>query len=463
MNPTYPLPMTRTRPIRLKITAGGLADADQATTGPIALWIECPGPPSEAGMGPIRAAYPRILRISRPDDPAAPPHDLAIDRPGCVLIPGLVNAHTHLDLTALAPRPHDPDRPGAFTAWADMIRRERPATPEAIAASVSLGVRLTLAGGVVAVGDIAGAAGGRATLRALDTLADSPLQGICFVEFFGIGTRSRDAMDSLPALAECLAARAPARIRAGLQPHAPYSVSRPAYERAARLAAEHGLPISTHLAETLEEREFVAHATGPKRAFLESLGLWSDSELCHLGRGEHPVAHLSPVLGITPFLLAHLNDAEDAAIDILVRTHASVAYCPRASVYFGAPSRLGPHRYREMLDAGVNVCLGTDSIVNLDTPGRISVLDDARLLVRWDGLAPRTALAMMTTNGAAALGLDPDAFRLRTGASPAGVVAVPIGDGNPDASVFESDEPPEILFMRSDSCFCGAGPGTSNA
>jgi cytosine/adenosine deaminase-related metal-dependent hydrolase len=461
MNPNLPMQMPRTQPFCIRISAGGLADADHARPGPIALWIKCPMP--SPAKGPIRADRPRILLISSPDDPAAPPHDLAIDRPESVLIPGLVNAHTHLDLTALAPRPHDPALPGAFTNWADMIRRERPATHESIADSVRLGVRLGLAGGVVAVGDIAGAAGGRATLTALDTLAESPIHGICFTEFFGIGTRAGDAMDLLPALAERLGARPTGRLRPGLQPHAPYSVSRAVYERAARLAMEHGLPISTHLAETLEEGEFVAHATGAKRAFLEALGLWSDAELADLGRGEHPVEHLSPILGITPFLLAHLNDTDDAAIGTLARTGASVAYCPRASAYFGAPASLGPHRYREMLEAGVNVSLGTDSIVNLDTPDRISVLDDARLLVRRDGLDARTAFAMMTTRGAAALGLDPDAFRFRPGASPVGVAAVPVGGGNPDASVFKSDEAPEILLMRSDSCFCGAGPGTSNA
>ncbi len=335
-----------------------------------------------------------------------------------------------------------------------MIIRERPADPGAIRAAMQDGIEKSLAGGVVAVGDILGAAGGRPTLAGLAALAASPLSGVGFVEFFGIGARTAAAIESLEALVHELAAWPPsARIRPGLHPHAPNTVSRVLYDHAAAIASRDGLPISTHLAETAEERAFVEEAAGPQRDLLESMGIWDDAESAHIGRGAHPIEHLAPVLERVPFLVAHANDCPDRGIETFARTRTSVAYCPRASAYFGAPDRFGPHRFADMLAAGVNVCLGTDSIVNLDTPDRISPLDDARLLAHTTDTLAHTLLAMMTTHGARALGLDPDSFTIREGGAVRGLVAVPAGPGStgsgggdPAARVLASREAPELLF-----------------
>ena len=150
-----------------------------------------------------------------------------------------------------------------------------------------------------------------------------------------------------------------------------------------------------------------------------------------------------------------MNDADDAGIETLARTGASVVYCPRASAYFGAASHFGPHRFLDMLASGVPVCLGTDSIVNLDTPTRISPLDDARLLARTTDADARTLLAMMTTHGATALGLSPDRFVFREGTPIAGINAVRLeGAKNTRArpagtdlasALLSSTAPPELL------------------
>jgi cytosine/adenosine deaminase-related metal-dependent hydrolase len=151
-----------------------------------------------------------------------------------------------------------------------------------------------------------------------------------------------------------------------------------------------------------------------------------------------------------PMLVAHVNDATDRGIEILAETETSVAYCPRASSYFGAIDHFGAHRYREMIDAGVNVCLGTDSIVNLDTPDRMSTLDEMRLL--WDQ-GDRDAsrlLAMGTRNGAIALGIDPDRFSMRVGAQPAGILAIECAGSalasNPFEGVMRSKSSPTWVF-----------------
>lgn len=443
------MPATPKETTTLRIDAAGLADARRSIRGPVSVWVEKTGAGAACGPGGHTISA-RIVHIGPLDGPGAPRSDDVIDRTGAVLIPGLVNAHTHLDLTAIGPRPHDPS--DGFVPWVNMVRTHRPVEADAIHGAVRLGAERSLAGGVVAVGDILGAAHGQPTTAGLAALAESHLRGVGFVEFFGIGTRREQALARLTTLARELAAwPAGARIRPGLQPHAPNTVSLPVYRAASAFAARDGFPISTHLAETPEEREFIANASGPQRDLLDSLGFWDDTELEWIGSGAHPVAHLADVLAQTPMLAAHLNDATDDAIDTLARTGTSVVYCPRASAYFGAPDRLGAHRFQEMLDSGVNVCLGTDSIINLGTADRISPLDDARLLARTTGTSARTLLAMMTTHGAAALGLDPDGYLLENGHEIAGIVAVPVGSaapgdrGDPAAAVLANQTPPELL------------------
>lgn len=371
-----------------------------------------------------------------------------------LLLPALCNAHTHLDLTHIGPQPHVPG--DGFVRWVDMIRANRAVEDAQIGECVRLGVERSLAGGVIAVGDIAGAPAGRLSEAPIRTLARSPLMGVSYLEFFGIGTSAATTIrridmflrDRFPGLE---AALQDSGVRLGLQPHATNTIDLSVYTWVATAAAQLGLPLSTHLAETPEERQFVEHGTGPQREMLERFGVWEDSILHMLGKGKHPIEHLRPALQIAPMLVAHVNDATDEGIETLAETHTSVAYCPRASRYFHAATHFGPHRYLDMLDAGINVCLGTDSIVNLDTPHRMSTLDEMRLLWHENRPDPKQLLAMGTINGAKAMGLDPDRFRLNTGATPAGVIAVEVSDGCPDgriwADVMESKSAPSWVYQ----------------
>lgn len=373
-----------------------------------------------------------------------------------LLMPALVNAHTHLDLTHIGPQPHEPG--DGFVRWVDMIRNARATADEEIAQHVRLGVEKSLAGGVLAVGDIAGAPAGRLTEAPARTLATSPLKGVSFLEFFGIGTSAPAAIqrvgaflrDRAPSLMESIRSSG---IRLGLQPHATNTIDLAVYRWVARAALERGLPLSTHLAETPEERQFIMAGTGPQREMLERFGIWDDTILQVLGKGNHPIEHLRPVLDMCPMLVAHVNDATDRGLETLAQTKASVAYCPRASRYFNAAAHFGPHRYRDMLQAGVNVCLGTDSIVNLDTPHRMSTLDEMRLLEREHAHDPAQLIAMATTNGASALGLDPEAFSIATGSTPAGIIAIELDrtetNAEPWACVMRSNTAPTWAFRSS--------------
>lgn len=474
MNPNPPDPA----PQITRYDAAAIADARGVLFAPASILIE------------LQTLGPTVLALGTPDQVSRasgtggggslPRPTGTVSLPGSILIPGLVNAHTHLDLTHIGPHPHDPD--AGFIPWIDLVRAHRRSEDAGIAESVRRGVELSLAGGVVAVGDIAGAPKATPNLTPWRTLREGPLLGVSFVEFFGIGRSWPSQPERLERFLnqaeEEFAQRhageeeslsrssgrdarsaAPDSVRLGLQPHAPTTVDIRLYEWTVAQFERRGLPLSTHLAETPEERAFVAGATGMQREFLERIGLWDESVLDHLGRDRHPVGHLAPVLAGAPFLAAHVNDATDGAIEALAKAKTSVAYCPRASDYFGAHRHFGPHRYRDMLAAGINVCLGTDSIVNLPAdaadPERagISTLEEMRFLYRRDGTDPRTLLAMATTQGARALGIDPERFLFKAGSHLAGLVAVDVpASPDPLRALLASGAFARLLLHANGSC-----------
>ena len=137
------------------------------------------------------------------------------------------------------------------------------------------------------------------------------------------------------------------------------------------------------------------------RALLQSLGKWSPEFAAHYGRGLSPVQWMEPYLRRAPWLLAHCNYVSDDDITLLAETGASVAYCPIASEYFGHDN----HRYRDMLDAGVNVCQGTDSIVcqPANKPQPLGILPQMRRLYQRDQTDPALLLRMATAHGQRAL------------------------------------------------------------
>lgn len=364
-----------------------------------------------AAPGAILLEGRRIIAAGSPQEVGRPSDAIVEQLEGEAILPALVNAHAHLDLSSVGPRPWC----GSFTGWVDMVRHHRVADASAIASAVDHGVSFVLAGGCAAVGDIAGVG----SLIPLERLRDSPLTGVSYIEFFGIGSRQETTVRRMSELVHALVLHERG-VAVGLQPHAPYSCGEAVYAGAAELACELDLPLSTHLAETREELEFMDLGTGSFVELLRQIGVWEPGVG---GCGAHPVEVLCSALKAAPFLAAHLNYVGPAQLDLLAGTPVTVAYCPRASAYFGH----GDHPYRAMMERGIPVALGTDSIICLDTPDRMSTLDDMRLLFRRDAFDPRTALAMATVNGARALRLDERQFTFEPG-EPAGVIAVPLTD-----------------------------------
>lgn len=376
---------------RVAVRLAAAADAEQVIAPAVALFDRtgCVSVDTPEAIGGVDAAV--------------------IDRTDHLALPPLVNAHAHLDLTSVGSFPFN----GNFADWIDTVRLRRATDAEALAQSVRQGVRRAAAGGTGFIGDIAGAHG-LVALEALRQAAPAAgMEGVCFVEVFGIGKGSARGLTQLQELRSRVAAEA-GGVRLGVSPHAPYSCDDAVYGAAAAL----GLPLSTHLAEATEEAQFVRDASGPFADFLKSMGVWTPE--LH-GWAKDPVERVHPLLRGRGAQLVHMNYLSDADMERLRAEAGSegastVVYCPRASEYFRHP-RPGhaPHRYRQLLAAGVPVALGTDSAIVLGDAPTISVLDEMRLLWRRDGTDPMQLLAMATVHGARSLGVPEERVRMRWG------------------------------------------------
>lgn len=332
-----------------------------------------------------------------------------IEYPASLILPGMVNAHTHLELSAIGPQPYA----GDFIGWVMMLRKHWPGEGEPLAKTPSeawfaqaaaAGAQQSKAAGVQAVGDITRFA------AVADARRDAGLGGVSFIEVFGMGP---------PWDAEALATLNQPEAAEGFQPHAPYSAGPALFDA----ACASGLPVSCHLAETRDEARFVADGDGPFLELLESMGKWSPRFAEHVGRGQSPVRWMEPYLRRAPWTLAHCNYVSDDDIALLAETGASVAYCPIASEYFGhgvsgggGGEASGGHRYRDMVDAGVNVCLGTDSIVCQPPTATqpLGILPQMRRLFQRDATDAELLLRMATEHGRRALQLDAAITRLAT-------------------------------------------------
>ncbi len=330
--------------------------------------------------------------------------------PGILLMPALVNAHAHLVLSDLGPRPFD----GSFTDWLAMVIEQSPREPTAIEAAMKHGIELSQRSGVGWLGDVCPRPEG------LGARLVSTLGGVHYLECMGIGALARPRAEALEqAAGELSAAIAPpgeGHLVAGLSPHAPYSAGLAVYRAAGKLARRGRFALCSHVAETPEEIAFTTRGEGPMVDLLKRLDRWDGTiEIPHC----HPIDWLEPALAEAPWLLAHCNYIEDHHIALLARHRASVVYCPRASAYFGHPRAGRPaHPYRRLLAAGVNVCLGTDSIL-CQPPGEpqpLGILPQMRLLFQRDAAPAPLLLAMATTRGLKAMGLDPALATLTPGA-----------------------------------------------
>jgi cytosine/adenosine deaminase-related metal-dependent hydrolase len=325
-----------------------------------------------------------------------------------VLLPGLVDAHAHLDLTH-APRPR---RGARFVPWLRRVVAARPRTDAA--ASVRDGARRLLAAGATTVVDVDGSGASR---RALSSL---PLRAAVLREFIALRP-GRAAGELRRARSWIGSMRRTDRLVAGFAPHAPYSVSLLLYAGLARIARRRRAPLSTHLAESEEEIEFVEEGGGPLRAFLEERRAIDPGER---GPRRRPLEILEEARFLGPrTLLAHANELARGEVERLARSGSTVVLCPGTHLYF-ARSDFPAKRLER---AGVRLALGTDGLVSND--GLDLFLEMARARSLEPALRPEAVFRAATRGGAGPLGLEGRIGTLRPGGFADAVAVEPPGAG----------------------------------
>lgn len=347
-----------------------------------------------------------------------------VDLPGCALLPGLVDAHTHLawaDLALGVPL----DRP--FEGWLQaMTAHALGRAPAAFARAAALGAREALSRGVTVVGD---SGPSPAAARAI---AAAGLRGTFHLEVFGPDPARAGA--TLAALERALADLAPAPgVRLGVAPHAPYTVSGPLLRGVLDLARARGLPVTLHLAEARAEDDLLRRGAGPLAERLRARGLEVPAHGC--SPVEWAAAHgaLEPGAQVT---LVHLVQADARDLDLVARSGAAVVACPVSNAVLGH----GLPPVGLLADAGRPRGLGTDSAAS--NPRR-DLFDEARAALhaaRARGVAfgARDALRLLTLGGATALGAGHEHGALSPGRL-ADLVAVALpADLSPDACPLEA-------------------------
>ena len=331
-------------------------------------------------------------------DPAVPtPHEAqALDLGGAILIPGLVNVHTHLELTGFADL--SPDR--LFREWILAIRERKERRGEAeFLAAAKAGVRDCWAAGVTTVADT-GDSG--AVLRALAELDGS---GIVYQEVFGPHpAQLEESFTGLAARVRVLQPLARGRLRLGVSPHAPYTVSGPLYARVAAWARVEGLPMAVHIAESPAETEFVTRGTGPFAEAWQARGIPFPT-----AAPSSPVHWLDQhgVLG-PETLCIHAIQLSARDITTLAVRGVAVAHCPLSNRRHGH----GDAPLKALLAAGIRVGLGTDSVASV---GSLDLMAEARAARELAGLGAHETLALATLDGAKALGLGSEIGGLTPG------------------------------------------------
>ncbi len=315
--------------------------------------------------------------------------------PDAELVPGLVNCHTHLELTHLGggAKYDEPD----FTKWIRRIRDLKDKTSaDAFYEAAVQGVRDCWARGVTCIAET-GSTG--AVMRALHDLAG---RGIVYQEVFGPDPAKHDAsMAELRSAVAALRDRVSSQLKLGVSPHAPYTVSAPLYHAVAAFAQHERLPIAVHVAESKEETALVHDGAGP---FAEALRARGITVVPHNGS---PVAYLVQ-RGVVrrATLCIHCVQVDKADVELLRAAGATVAHCPRSN----SAHRQGRMPLELFRTAGVPLGIGTDSVVSV---GDLDLWAEAEAA----GFTGDDAVRMLTIEGARALGWESEIGSLDVGKS----------------------------------------------
>jgi len=361
----------------------------QRTVGIAGSWLLTgdPGDAPIAAGGVVLDEQGAVLDVG-PESALRDRHpSLRFEKQVAVLTPGLVNAHTHLELCALRGRV-----PGGrgFAPWVDTLVTLRAQTkPELDSEAIDLGVSELLSHGVVAVGEVCN------QLHSVDVLSGVPMCVSVFHEVFGMRRETADVMHGLAQQERAARASFPAHMRYALAPHTPHTLHPAVLQALVRRAAESGVRTSLHLAEHAAERAFLANGGGPFADWVKSRG---SSEIDWEIPALDSVRYTDKLGLLGPALIAvHLADARPDELALLAERKVQAVLCPRSNLFIEV--KLPP--LLDILRAGLKPGLGTDSLASNTS---LDPLAEARALrKRFPTVPALTLLAMATSWGADAL------------------------------------------------------------
>lgn len=371
------------------------------------------GPPIADGAVWIKGN--KIGGVGRLEELRATNVGSVIDLGECALLPGLINAHCHLEYTDF--REKIPARE-SFTGWIQEINaRKAEFAAEDYRASIARGFAEAASFGTTTLANL------EAFPELLDDQPRPPLRTWWFGEM--IDVRAPVSPEAVYEKMRAAFERGDDWLGGvGLAPHAPFTASRELYAEAARLAARLNFPLTTHLAESREEMAMFRDGGGELFEFMRGIGRPMDD--CG---GATPLARMFELLN-ERWLVAHLNElTTDDFSRLASGPRFQVVHCPRSHAYFGHT----PFAFAKLRDLGFNICLGTDSLAS---NASLSLFAEMRQLrVVEPAVSAREVLELVTTNAAAALGQQNSLGRIRAGYL-ADLIAVPTAAEEGD--VFEN-------------------------
>ncbi|HEY6070908.1 MAG TPA: amidohydrolase family protein [Chthoniobacterales bacterium] len=330
------------------------------------------------------------------------------------LLPGLINAHCHLDYTCL--RGKIP-RQDSFTDWIRAINTEKARlSRDDYVRSINEGFAEAKRFGTTTIANLT-------AFPELVSQIQAPIRTSWFAELIDV----RDPSHAKE-MVDCAVGYLKSHQNWGLAPHAPFTASENLYRHSAEVAPL----LTTHLAESREEMSMFRDASGPLYDFLKEIG--RDMSDCGRGTPLHRFSEIvrdsSTPLGMTKsWLLVHLNELCSDDFQTLgkseIRSH--LAHCPRSHAYF----EHSPFEFQKLRDLGFNICLGTDSLASNDD---LSLFGEMRAFRKeFPDVLPEEVFRMVTVNPARALQQEESLGKIACGFA-ADLIALPV---TKSASVFE--------------------------
>jgi cytosine/adenosine deaminase-related metal-dependent hydrolase len=330
--------------------------------------------------------------------------------PDAVILPGLINAHSHLELTAM--RGFLENEESDFSRWLKKLTVARLAlmTPDDRNVSAAWGATEAVRAGVTALADASDRA-----YESMKALGDVGLRGIVFQESFGPDPKLAD--ENFAKLTDRVARLAELEtplVKVGVSPHAPYTVCGRQLELISEFALTENLPVMMHAAESVAEEMLLREGQG---TFAEALAK-REIEWCTPGLSSIQYLKRHCVLQTKP-LLAHCIRVDNADIETLAESGARIAHCPKSNAKLGH----GRAPFSSFLDRGIAVGLGSDSVASNNTCDIFEEARFATLMARLESgemagqrmLSATDALHAATSGGARALGLEGHTGELKAG------------------------------------------------